>query len=226
MSQDEIVFEEVNEQLEAEQLSRFIRRFASWIIVGLALFFAGLVGYVVWTDHRAKRDQAASDLFLSANQAIAEKHWDEAQNGLKTLQTTYPGHGYVLLSRLLLARTMVELGRSGDALRELELLASEAGGKNPLADAALMEAAWIAADSDMSQARGYLAKMGADSPYKPMALELEGVMALKEGNKEKALAQFRQGLEPRFIPPEGVRQRLLRRVERLGGPTPADKEEG
>ncbi|MBF0426606.1 MAG: tetratricopeptide repeat protein [Magnetococcales bacterium] len=227
MSQEEIVFQEVDEQLEAEQLSRFLRRHGSWVLAGLVLFFAGLASYVAWNDYRLKRDQAASDLFLSASQAVAEKRWEAAQDELKKLVTTYPGHGYVALSHLLLARALVESGRSGDALRELELLATESGEKNPLSDAALMEAAWIAADIDANQARGYLSKIGADSVFRAMALELDGVLTLHAGDKGKALTQFRQALEPRLSPPEGARQRLLRRVERLGGPVPADgKQEG
>ncbi|MBF0178118.1 MAG: tetratricopeptide repeat protein [Magnetococcales bacterium] len=226
MGQEEIIFREVDEQLEAEQLSRFLRRYGSSMIVGLIIFFAGLVAYVVWSDHRVKRDQAISDLFMSANQAMMEKHWDAAQGTLQKLLDTYPGHGYTSLARLLLARSLVESGRPGDALKQLDTLAADAAHITPLSDAALMEAAWIAADIDLVQARSYLARIGAESTFRVMAMELEGVMSLHDGDKEKALAKFRQALDTRPAPPEGVRQRLLRRVERLGGPVAVDKGEG
>ncbi|MBF0138373.1 MAG: tetratricopeptide repeat protein [Magnetococcus sp. DMHC-1] len=225
MGQEDIVFQEVDEQLEAEQLTRFLRQNGKWIIVGFVIFFAGLVAYVLWGEHRTRQDQAISDLYVSAGQAMAGKRWDVAEANLKKLLADHARHGYSSLARLQLARVLVETGRSGEALRQLETLVAEAGDMTPFRDAALMQAAWIAADVDVGQARSHLARISAESSFRVMALELDGVMILQEpdGGKERALAKFRQALDTRPAPPEGIRQRLLRRVERLGGPVPADQ---
>ncbi|MBF0623826.1 MAG: tetratricopeptide repeat protein [Magnetococcales bacterium] len=215
MAQDDIIFQEVDQEVEAERLRKFWMRHRGPIIGGLVLFFAGLFGFVGWQDHRVRQDQTASDLFGKARQELAGPAGGNGSASLEALLRDHPGHGYARLARLMKARVLAKGGDQAGAVGQLETLIAEAGADSPLGSLALLDAAYLTA-GDPARARSYLVRIGEQSAFRAHALELEGLLARQGGDAIAALALYRKALAA--VPPETLRQRLIRRVERLGGP--------
>ena len=210
----EDIFEQVDEQLDAERAEKFWRENRKRIIAALVIFFIGLFAYVGWREYRQSQDRAASDLFMAADLLLGQGDVPGGRKALEPLLRDYSDHGYGLLARLLDARTLAESGQTDAAVAQLRMVAREAG-SSPLAGVAWMNAAYLTAN-DPQQARELLKNIGADSPFRALALELLGLMAAKNGDEQAALEHYRQAMA---LNPEGsLQMRLKQRLERMGEP--------
>lgn len=212
------IFEQVDEELEADEVRKFWEKYRDWIIAGLILFFAALSGYVMWQEYRLRQDQQASDTFLMVLQNLrqGEAGRQEALERLQSLEQSHHGHGYAQLGGLVRARVLADQGKQVEALQALEQVV-EMAGSSPVADLALLNAAYLVS-ADPAKVEGYLGRMGLNSAFHGQAMELRSVLALRAGNREAALEMTRQILE-QAPKNSDLRARLMLRLERLGGGT-------
>ncbi|MBF0142966.1 MAG: tetratricopeptide repeat protein [Magnetococcales bacterium] len=214
MAQIGDIFEIVDEEMDADRVRRRWLKYRGVLIGGLVLLFAGLFAYVGWESWRERVDQQASDLFLTAWNGYEKADATVNRAELERLLATYPRHGYALLGRLLQAREMVREGQVDRALMLLQEAAAEAGRDAPLADYAWLNAAYLTA-AEPARCLGFLDRIGEGSAFRGHALELKGLLSDHEGKAEEALKWYREALEKSRA--GGLRERLSRRVERLGG---------
>ena len=207
------LFEQVDEQLDAERVQRFWEKNHIRVIGGVVLLFVGLFIYVGWRDYRLQQDHAASEQFARASAWLDKKETDPAHAELTKLLETHAGHGYAMLSHFLLAKSLASAGKIAEAVTHLDRLAQEAD-LAILADLALLNAAYLTAD-EIPRAQTFLARMTASSPYQAHALELKGLFAAQQGRQAHAITHYRKARE---LAPEGtLRRRLENRLERLAG---------
>ncbi|MEO5339031.1 MAG: tetratricopeptide repeat protein [Magnetococcus sp. MYC-9] len=207
------IFEQVDEQLEAERLQKFWQANRVWLLTGVVLFFVLLLAYVGWRDHQARQDQAASEQFEALQTLFDKKESDAGRKQLQVLLDRHPGHGYALFGRFLQAKALADAGQRDAALEQLTLLVQESS-VPLLADLALLNAAYLTA-AEAGRAEPFLARIAPTSPYRAHALELQGLLAAQRGDAQAALNLYR---EARTVAPEGtLRSRLESRLERMGG---------
>ena len=212
------IFEQVDEQLDADNVQKFWAKNRKWVIGSLVVLFVGLFAYVGWRDYRAQQSQDAAEHFALARELLDEKNHGKSQQKLHDLQKEYGGHGYALFGRFLLAKSLVDDGKVDAALLQYEQVAREAAFPT-LVDLALLSAAYLTAN-DVGRAEGFLARMGKYSPYQAHALELKGLLAVQGGNQQGALVHYQAA---RALTPAGgtLRSRLDDRLERFSvGGTP------
>ncbi|MBF0159613.1 MAG: tetratricopeptide repeat protein [Magnetococcales bacterium] len=218
-AQQNELFEEVNQQLEAEQWRQLWRRYRGLLLVLLVLLFASLFTVVWWKEYRQQQNQSAAAIFLAAQTAFDAGRWSEVLERSAQMQQNFARHDYNQLIRFLEARAMAESDRREEALQRLQSLAMDAGDQSPLAAVAWLNAAWLTVDQDAARARALLARIPAGSPFLAQAGELEGVLLEKEGQTAAAVQRYHQALQQQ--PAGSLHSRLLKRIERLeGGTTP------
>lgn len=206
------IFEQVDEQLEADRVQKFWEANRSRLIGGLVLFFGMLFAYVGWQEYQLRQSQAASQQFMLAEELFNKQDTANGQKALQTLLQSHSGHGYALFGRFLQARLLADAGNREGALEQLALLVKESS-LPLLADLALLNAAYLTADQ-AEQAEPFLARIDAHSPYRAHALELQGLLAAQRGDQQTAITRYR---EARAMALEGtLRSRLESRLERMG----------
>lgn len=212
MAQIPDIFEQIDEEMEADKFREYWEKNRAFIIGVLVLFFLGLFGFVGWQNYQEKQAREASNLFLGAQETEAKSGPEAAEKSLEELIQAFGSHGYGVLSRLKRAELLAKEGKTDRALIDLEAVGGDSGAPDILRNMAWMNAAWLAS-GDPAKSRGYLAKIDKNSPFQASALELEGLFLQKEGKQQQALASFEKGAG---LKPQGpLMERLQRRIERL-----------
>ena len=207
------IFEQVDEQFDADRVQKFWDKNRRWVVAGLVLFFLALFAYVGWRDYQVEKSQSAAEQFTLAWELFDQKERVDSQKQLRTLVEKYSGHGYALFGRFLLAKSLAGEGKTEAAVAQLELLAKEAD-LPTLVDLALLSAANLTS-GDVGRSEAFLARIDKYSPYQGHALELQGLLATQRGDDKSALNHYRKA---RTLTPEGtLRTRLESRIERLAG---------
>ncbi|WP_130470445.1 YfgM family protein [Candidatus Magnetaquicoccus inordinatus] len=207
------IFEQVDEQLEADRLQKWWLANRNVVITGFVVFFASLFAYVGWQDYRLRQSQAASEYFLVVQDLYTKGDHAGAEKQLQALLQNHSGHAYSQFGRVLQAKSLAATGKREEALQQLEEVAKGAD-LNLLRDLALLNAAYLTA-GESGKAEGYVQRMDGQSPYRAHALELRGLLAAQRGDKQAAVAHYR---EARGLSTEGsLRARLESRLERMGG---------
>ncbi|MBF0401103.1 MAG: tetratricopeptide repeat protein [Magnetococcales bacterium] len=206
------IFEQVDEQLEAERVQKFWEANRPRLIGGLVLFFVLLFAYVGWREYQLRQSRIASEQFMTVQELFIKQDNDGGQKALQQLLSEHSGQGYALFGRFLQAKRLADAGNREAALEQLALLVKES--RSPLlADLALLNAAYLTVDNG-GQAEPLLARMDVHSPYRAHALELQGLLAAQRGDQAAAQARYR---EARALASEGsLRSRLESRLERMG----------
>ncbi|MBF0369148.1 MAG: tetratricopeptide repeat protein [Magnetococcales bacterium] len=213
MAQIDEIFEQVDEQLEADRYEKFWKENSGRIIGTLVAFFLVLFAYVGWKEYRTGQEESASELYLAAIGRIEQGDLAVAGKYLDNLQDGYGSMDYAVLGQLIKARVLHDGGDDPGAIRLLEGVAGSPGSSETLADLARLNAAYLVAGKDEAGALGYLAKIPAQSPFKAHALELQGLISEQKGEGGKALAYLK---EAKLLQPGGaLGGRIDRMAERL-----------
>ncbi|HIJ84348.1 MAG: Tetratricopeptide TPR 2 repeat protein [Magnetococcales bacterium] len=207
------LFEQIDEELDADRVRKQWEKNRPWIIGATILFFLGLFAYVGWDGHRKQQDAAASDLYIAAMKHYEKEAWGETEKLLQPLFKQFGDHGYGLLGQMVEARTLAETGRKKEAADKMENLADRSQ-DGSLRDLALFNAALVTVDDDGARAQSLLRRIRDESPFRPHALEILGLLAQKQKDMPAAAVDFQKAIE---LGAKGeLRTRLDRRLERLG----------
>ncbi|MBF0110306.1 MAG: tetratricopeptide repeat protein [Magnetococcales bacterium] len=207
------IFEQIDEELDADRVRKQWEKNRPWIIGGFIVFFLGLFAYVGWDEYRSRQDATASDLFLAATAPYEKESWSEAEQLLQPVLQQFDSHGYGLLARIIEARTLAKSGKKTEAASRMEQLANDTR-DDSLRDLARYNAALLIVDDDASRAEAILNQIRDDSPFRGHALEILGLLAEKQNDKINAAVRFQKAIE---LGAKGdLRTRLDLRLERLG----------
>ncbi|MBF0310308.1 MAG: tetratricopeptide repeat protein [Magnetococcales bacterium] len=216
MAQTDDFIEQVNEELEKDEFRKYWQENRGRILLMVGLFFGSLFAYVGWQDYRHGQDESDSRQFAIGQARLAAKDAPGAAAALDKLLKEGAGPGYTPLGGLLRAQALVKAGKADEA--HGQLVQSIAAVSDPvLKDLLRMQDANLRVDqaTDRAAVKALLADIGAESPFRPHALELEGVWLLQHGEEAEALKLFKEAL---LANPSGsLRDRLSRQVRRMGG---------
>jgi predicted negative regulator of RcsB-dependent stress response len=211
MAQIDDIFEQIDEKMDEDAAQKFWRDNRQYIVAALVLLFVGLFAYVAWRDARVKEDQALSDAYIQAQALDAGGDRAGAGAALQKLLEDGGDHGYALLAILVDAQALAKAGKSDEAVARFEALAAKTS-NSPLQGLALLNAAYLTAD-DSSRSRGFLTKITETSPFRPHALELDGLLLSEAGDEKNALEKYQEAVQSGAS--GSLLQRLNRRLERV-----------
>lgn len=113
-----------HEKEQIEEIKAWWAEYGRYIIIGVVLAVAGLVGWNQYQSSKLEAQVAASDLFESLTVHVSEGDLEEAEAVAAELATDFANTAYAAQSKLAMARLYMDKNRDQDAADALgELLA-------------------------------------------------------------------------------------------------------
>ena len=182
---------EVDEELKEEKQAKLWKRLAPYLLSvagGIVLFTTVSVG---WQSYITKKTQGMGDDFSAAVQLVLEQDVDAAILALDRV-TESTSDGYVTLAKLKKASLLIKNGKIVEGLKiysELEKTAVDASFRDMSTIFYVLNAMDTLPANDLIKKIAQLTK--PSNPWSSTAMELEGFLYLKQGNKTKATETFK-----------------------------------
>lgn len=216
------IFREVDEDLRRDRATELAKKYGPYFIGFAVAVVLGTLAYQLWKewdlDHRSK----LSESYAAALKLVADGKTEDALTALQGLGG--PDGGYGTLATFERARLLAEEGRRDEALALWqELAAGDTGGPAMEGVARLYFAMHQIDDGDPTEIRTMLQPlMEAGNGFRPLAMELDAQLALREGDREKARQIYTEISDDLTAPP-GLRARAAQVQASLAdGGTPSE----
>lgn len=184
---DDSIFREVDEAVRQDQLKKLWDKYGVIVVAGAVAIVAGVGGYKGWVWWQAEQARETGARFVGGQARIEEGKPAEAAEIFKSLAQDGPS-GYRLLSRFQLAALYVTQGKTEQAAKLYDELASATGGGKVLQDYARLQAAALRVDTapfdDLLGQIESLAK--PNNPWRHTAREILGLSAYRNGDIQVA----------------------------------------
>jgi len=200
------IFREVDDELKRDRASELARKYGPYAI-GLAVAIVlGVLGHNLWQDWDLQHRSERSDQFNAALELTADGQNDAAVAALAELGE--PDGSYGTLAAFERARLLGEDGRRDEALAIwATLAASDAAGPALQGVARLNFVMHQIDDGDPVELRTMLEPLlVAGNGFRPLAMELNAVLSLREGDREEARQIYTEIADDLTAPP-GLRAR-------------------
>ena len=215
------IFDEVNEDLRAEKARQLARRYGGPAVLLVLVAAAGIGGWQTWRWNQARQAGDVAGAYLAASREAGPPDAPApdagaAQAGFDRLIATAPA-GYRSLARLRDAALRVGAGDLPGALQQWDALANDASADPLLRD--LANLAWAQHQVDAGDPAAVDARLqpltAQNSPWRPLALESQALLALRTGRTDQAHDILR-GLAADASAPNGLHDRVNALLARLG----------
>ena len=218
------IFDEVSEDLRAEQTRQLLRRYGGLVVVALVLVLVGAGGWEAWRAYQARQDAAAATEYLAA-MTLADAVPPEADAAARApaiaafqnVAASAPA-GYRTLARLRLAALQEAAGKPEDAAATWNAVAGDGDADPLLRD--LANLLWAQQGIDKGDPALVEARLkpltAADNPWHQLAQMYMALLDVRTGKTDAARATLRV-LESDLSAPEGLRGRAGGLLDRLGG---------
>jgi hypothetical protein len=209
------IFREVDEELKRDQALVLLRRYGKYVIafaVAAVVMTAALVG---WQNYRESQRESEGRSFAIAMHHVAAKDMPAAIAAFGKLAES--GGGYRVLALLQQAALKAKAGDPSGAAAIYDQLASDSHVDRPFQDLATVLSALVTFDkADPATLDKKLAPLSAEgAAFRPSALELRGLLAVKRGDFKTGKQYFQQ-LADDITAPGGLRQRATQILAWLG----------
>ncbi len=221
------IFDELNEDLRAERARAMGKRYGLLGGIVVLLILAGVGGWQGWKWHQRQLAEAASAPFMQAmQQADALPAGNSparlpVADAFAKIAATAPA-GYRTLARLREAGLQWDAGDTASALGTWNAVTTDDAADPQLRDvAALLWAQHSVDKGDPAAIAARTSKLEtAANPWRPLAEEVDALVALRQGDKDKATRLLRIVLgDPSAA--EGLRGRANALLTLLGAPAEA-----
>ena len=203
------IFDEIDEDLMRDQMQLLWARYGNLVMAAVAtiVLLVGLrQGYTAWQTSQAKASASAYQQALKSDDVVGAL---EAQLGQLS-------DGYGMLAQFQIAAAQAANDDfAGAEASYLKLAADES--LEPLYQqvATLLSVMVAPQDADISALETRLSDLEtATGPWQAMALETGAGLALRNGNKDAAVAKYKRLIEMADVP-AGMRQRAERMIVML-----------
>lgn len=205
------VFREVDEAVREDQLKQIWRRHGKLIIAVIVLVVVVIGGWQGWQAWQASDRESASNAYAGALMAARTNRVDQAFATLGELSD--PDAGDIgTLAALAEARLHLGEGRLPEAVAIWDAVAASEGAGQTYSKAALLLSVMHQVDSgDPAALEARLQPLLADNEaYRPLALELTAVLAIKQSDPERARGLLEAlATDPLASPAQQARAREL-----------------
>ncbi|MEA2782595.1 MAG: hypothetical protein QOK29_4139 [Rhodospirillaceae bacterium] len=209
------IFREVDEELKRDKALLLLRQYGKYAIafaVAAVVMTAALVG---WQNYRESQRESDGRSFATAMHHVAAKDTPAATAAFGKLAQS--GGGYHVLALLQQAALKTKAGDVSGAAAIYDQLAGDSNVDRPFRDLATILSALVTFDkADPAILDKKLAPMSAEgAAFRPSALELRGLLAVKRGDFKTGRQYFQQ-LADDITAPGGLRQRATQILAWLG----------
>ncbi len=215
------IFDEVAEDLRAERARAMLRRYGGALVALAVMVVLAAGGWELWRGHQAAEDAKQATIFLAAQKIAAgePKARAEALPALEGLAQTGDA-GYRTLARLRAAGIKADAGDLAGASALWNKVSADTDADQLLRDLASLQ--WAMHQVDTGAAGEITLRlaplMAQGNPFRPLAEEITGLLALRQGQTDAARDIFKR-LATDTAAPEGVRGRANGLLQRLGAAT-------
>lgn len=136
------IFKEIEEDLRAERLQNFWKRYSLAFALVALVIVLGSAGYVGWRDHQQGVRAAEGNKFSAALSLADKGDADAALAALSGVASTSSG-GYAVLARLDAASLEASNGKIDDALKSYDAIAADAKLETVFRDLATLSAGYL-----------------------------------------------------------------------------------
>ncbi len=208
------IFQEVEEDLKRERVEVLWKKYGKWAIGAAVIVVAATAGFQGWESYKSTVQAEKSATFASALELIQDGKEGEATAKLTSLAQTDDGYG--TLARFEQARLLAEAGDTVAAVKIWDEVAASSPPLSTLKDvAALLAAMHLVEDGDITDVKQRLASLAvANGAFRYSAIELQAIVALREGDPTAAKALFQQ-LVDETDTPNGIKSRSSQILESL-----------
>jgi hypothetical protein len=213
------IFKEVDEDLKRDQALQLWRKYGRYVMAFAVAVVLGTAGVVGWNNYRESQRNADGNTFAQAFQLVGRG--DKAAATKAMADIAAQGGAYRILALLQGAALKLEAGDHAGAIAIYDQIAADSSADQAFRDLATLLSALSSVDTGEGAAinKKLAPLLDAASPFRPSALEIQGLVALKSGNSTLARQTFQQLADDITAPP-GLRQRatqILTWISEQGG---------
>ncbi|MFD2207841.1 tetratricopeptide repeat protein [Kiloniella antarctica] len=208
------IFQEVEEDLKRERVEVLWKKYGNWVIGAAVAVVAATAGVQGWSSYQKTVQSEKSEIFATAFDLSDAGKAEEAQSALAGLADQDDGYG--TLARFEQARIFSEKGDKAAAIKIWDDIANSNPPIDRLKDVALLLAAMhMVEEGDVTDVKQRLAQLSvAGAPFRSSAVELQALVALREGDNAAARTFFQQLVDDTETP-NGIRGRAVQILESL-----------
>ncbi|MAS44710.1 MAG: hypothetical protein CML46_18210 [Rhodobacteraceae bacterium] len=207
MTDRDSFIDEVSEELRRDRMLRAWKRWGPWVIGGIGALVVA-AGVATWLDQRDDAEARRVGAELIAAGETPDPAARAAAFG-DIAGSAEAAAGPAMVARLSEAAALAEAGETEAAAEAYEAVESD-GAADPIYRALAGVRAVMLREPGLEpaeRARAWDAHVGAESPFRLLALERRAVARLEAGDAEGAREDARTALEDPMLSP-GLRQRL------------------
>jgi len=213
------IFREVDEDLKRDQAIQLWKRYGKYVIAFAVATVLATAGIVAWQNYREKQRASEGRAFALAMELV--NRGDAAAASTAMGDIVNQGGGYRTLALLQEAGLKLRTGSKAAAAAIYDGIAADGDIQQPFRDLATILSALTNIDTAAAAATDKKIQplLAPGSAFRPSALELEGLLALKQGDSKAAKKTF-QELADDTTAPGGLRQRatqILTWIDEQGG---------
>jgi hypothetical protein len=201
------IFREIDEELRRDNLGKLWARYGVYIIGLAVLLVVATAGVVGWREYQARVQRAESVRYAAALELAQKNQLGQAADAFALLARE-GGSGQATLARLQEATLRAKAGDEKAAIGAYKSLAQD-GAVDPIYRdlATLLAALHELSSAEPKDVIAEVAPLTAqDNPWRPSALEITALAALRAGDKAKARDIYK-GLADDLTAPQGLRAR-------------------
>lgn len=207
------IIEEIKEDVRLEQLVKFWKKYANLIIIALLSIILITVGSVFWEHLKNQKNLKHASLYETALQASDVNLPEKAKEILESLKNDHDGYN------VMAAFKKAHLSNTSQEERfKIYLNLSE----NKKVEAKFRELAIILwgyegfENQDVHSLTKHLEPIAnGTSIWRQSAIELLGLLAIRQNNLKKAVELFKFLLEDRYVSPS-IKGRAMAYLEQIG----------
>ncbi|MCF7520715.1 tetratricopeptide repeat protein [Neisseria sp. ZJ106] len=197
----------IEEQQELDNFKYFWKRTGRWIFAVLILAAAAYLGYTVYQNHQAEKNQEAAAVLVGLVEKAQQKADPNAINAdLKNLQENYADTISAAQATLMAAATEFDAGRLDIAAGHLQWILKNQNEPLVQALAAQRLAVVYLQQKKYDDALNAL-NTKVESDFQPLLLETKGDVYAAQGNTAEAAKTYQQALD--LLTKESVNRDLL-----------------
>lgn len=210
------IFQEIDEELRQDRATKLWNRYGNYVIAVAVLIVLAVGGYKYWTARDLENRQANSAAYQDAVTRAGAGDVEGAIEALGGLAND-AGTGYAVLARLQQAALAAKQGDLEAAAFAYGAVASDSDAPEVLRDLARVRSVAARLETaDPSELNPVLEGLAtAGNPWRPMARELQGILAIKGGDTAGA-AEIFSDLADSADTPRGMRARAAEVLKALG----------
>jgi predicted negative regulator of RcsB-dependent stress response len=180
-----------NEQEQWERVKQWLRENGLWLLAGVAVGVAALVGWRWWEERVERRAVEASARYQQVLEAFGRGDRTRGVTLADDLRRDYASSPYADQSDLVLARALVEAGELGKAVERLEFVMNGSSDSELRHVARLRLARVQIAQGNTDQALATLAAEKTPGAFAPRYAEVRGDALFAKGDRPGALREYR-----------------------------------